>query len=27
LLYGATLVTHNPKNYLGVPNLHVLSCS
>jgi hypothetical protein len=24
LLYGAALVTHNPKDYLGVPNLHVL---
>ena len=27
LLYGATLVTHNPKDYLGVPGLLVLSCS
>ena len=27
LLYGAALITHNPKDYLGVPNLHVLSCS
>ena len=27
LLYDATLVTHNPKDYLGVPKLHVLSCS
>jgi predicted nucleic acid-binding protein len=27
LLYGATLITHNPKDYLGVPNLLVLSCS
>jgi tRNA(fMet)-specific endonuclease VapC len=25
VLYGATLLTHNPKDYLGVPNLHVLS--
>ena len=25
LLYGATLVTHNPKDYLGAPNLLVLS--
>ena len=24
LLYGATLITHNPKDYLGVPSL--LSC-
>ena len=27
LLYGATLITHNPKDYLGVPNLLVFSCS
>jgi predicted nucleic acid-binding protein len=27
LLYGATLMTHNPKDYLGVPNLQILSCS
>jgi tRNA(fMet)-specific endonuclease VapC len=27
LLYGATLITHNPKDYLGVPNLAILSCS
>ena len=27
LLYGAALITHNPKDYLGVPNLLVLSCS
>ena len=27
LLYGADLVTHNPKDYLGVPNLKVLSCA
>jgi predicted nucleic acid-binding protein len=27
LLYGATLITHNPKDYVGVPNLLVLSCS
>src|ERR1035437_9172696 len=27
LLYGATLITHNPKDYLGVPNLPVLSRS
>src|ERR1017187_2220264 len=26
LLYSATLTTHNPKDYLGVPNLRVLSC-
>ena len=26
LLYNATLITHNPKDYLGVPNLRVLSC-
>jgi tRNA(fMet)-specific endonuclease VapC len=26
-LYGATLITHNPKDYLGVPNLAVLSCA
>jgi predicted nucleic acid-binding protein len=27
LLYDAALVTHNPKDYLGVPNLIVLSCA
>jgi predicted nucleic acid-binding protein len=27
LLYGAALITHNPKDYLGVPSLLVLSCS
>jgi len=27
LLYGAALVTHNPKDYVGVPNLRVLSCA
>jgi predicted nucleic acid-binding protein len=27
LVYGAALITHNPKDYLGVPNLLVLSCS
>jgi len=27
LLYGAALITHNPKDYLGVPNLRVLSCA
>ena len=27
LLYGAALVTHNPKDYMGVPNLSVLSCA
>ena len=27
LLYGAALVTHNPKDYLGVPGLKVLSCA
>jgi predicted nucleic acid-binding protein len=27
LLYGAALVTHNPTDYLGVPNLIVLSCA
>ena len=27
LLYDADLVTHNPKDYLGVPNLMVLSCA
>ena len=27
LLYGATLITHNPKDYVGVTNLLVLSCS
>jgi predicted nucleic acid-binding protein len=26
LLYNATLITHNPKDYLGVPNLRVHSC-
>ena len=26
LLYDAALITHNPKDYLGVPNLRVLSC-
>jgi len=26
LLYNASLITHNPKDYLGVPNLRVLSC-
>jgi predicted nucleic acid-binding protein len=26
LLYGATLITHNPKDYQGVPNLPLLSC-
>ena len=26
LLYNATLITHNPKHYLGVPNLGVHSC-
>jgi predicted nucleic acid-binding protein len=26
LLYDASLITHNPKDYLGVPNLRVLSC-
>ena len=26
LLYNAALITHNPKDYLGVPNLRVLSC-
>jgi tRNA(fMet)-specific endonuclease VapC len=26
LLYGATLITHNPKDYLGVPSVRVLSC-
>ena len=26
LLYGASLVTHNPADYAGVPNLSVLSC-
>jgi predicted nucleic acid-binding protein len=25
LLYGASLATHNPKDYLGVPNLIVLT--
>lgn len=27
LLYRASLVTHNPKDYLGVPNLLVRSCA
>jgi predicted nucleic acid-binding protein len=27
LLYGAALVTHNAKDYLGVPGLNVLSCA
>ena len=27
LLYDATLVTHNPKDYLGVSNLNVFSCA
>ncbi len=27
LLYGAALVTHNPTDYMGVPNLRVLSCA
>jgi predicted nucleic acid-binding protein len=27
LLYDAVLITHNPKDNLGVPNLHVFSCS
>jgi predicted nucleic acid-binding protein len=27
LLYDAVLITHNPKDYLGVPNLHVFSCA
>jgi predicted nucleic acid-binding protein len=27
LLYDAALITHNPKDYLGVPNLRVLSRS
>jgi predicted nucleic acid-binding protein len=26
LLYDAALIMHNPKDYLGVPNLRVLSC-
>ena len=26
LLYDAALITHNPKDYMGVPNLRVLSC-
>jgi predicted nucleic acid-binding protein len=26
-LYAAALVTHNPKDYLGVPNVTVLSCA
>jgi predicted nucleic acid-binding protein len=25
LLYSAELVTHNPKDYLGIPNLKVLT--
>ena len=27
LLYGAALITHNPKDYSGVPRLNVLSCA
>jgi predicted nucleic acid-binding protein len=27
LLYDAALITHNPTDYVGVPNLRVLSCS
>jgi predicted nucleic acid-binding protein len=27
LLYGGALITHNPKDYLGGPNLAVLSCA
>lgn len=27
LQYAAALVTHNPKDYLGVPNLKILSCA
>jgi predicted nucleic acid-binding protein len=27
LLYGSPLVTHNPKDYLGLPNLEILSRS
>jgi predicted nucleic acid-binding protein len=27
LLYGAPLITHNPKDYLGVPELKVLTCA
>jgi predicted nucleic acid-binding protein len=27
LLYEAALITHNPKDYRGVPNLCVLSCT
>jgi tRNA(fMet)-specific endonuclease VapC len=27
LLYSAALVTHNPKDYLGVPDLNLLSCA
>lgn len=27
LLYDATLVTHNPRDYLGVSNLDVFSCA
>jgi predicted nucleic acid-binding protein len=26
LLYGAALITHNPKDYRGVPDLRVVSC-
>jgi len=27
LVYGASLVTHNPKDYVGAPHLAVLSCA
>jgi predicted nucleic acid-binding protein len=27
LLYGAVLVTHNPKDYPGVPNLKAPTCA
>jgi predicted nucleic acid-binding protein len=27
LLYDAALITHNPTDYVGVPNLRLLSCS
>jgi predicted nucleic acid-binding protein len=27
LLYGAVLITHNTRDYVGVPNLDVLSCA
>ena len=27
LLYGAALATHNPKDYVGVPSLTVLTCA